>query len=260
MKKLLEATAYKMSFLPEAYGFFHLAFFVGSLVFGFLLAFLLRRISDCRKDRLLLTLGLLLAVSEVYKQLFLYFVENKGSYDWWYFPFQLCSLPMYLCLFVPFLKNGRLKTGFYTFLCTFNLLGGIMAFVEPSGLIHPYWTWTMHSFLWHSVIIFIGFFVWLSGRADLSLRGYADAAGIFFVTAGIATGLNVALNQVSEGNIDMFYINPFYPSEQIVFHEISLSIGIVPGIVVYLSAVCLGAFMVWMGQRFCCRSWNFLMK
>lgn len=40
--------------------------------------------------------GIILAFGELYKQLFLYVIVNHGKYDWWYFPFQLCSTPMYL--------------------------------------------------------------------------------------------------------------------------------------------------------------------
>ena len=32
-------------------------------------------------------------LSEVLKQFLLY--REYGSYDWWYFPFQLCSMPLY---------------------------------------------------------------------------------------------------------------------------------------------------------------------
>ena len=40
--------------------------------------------------RILFSCGLILALMELYKQAFLYFIEFDGHYDWWYFPFQLC--------------------------------------------------------------------------------------------------------------------------------------------------------------------------
>ena len=39
----------------------------------------------------------------------------------------------------------------------------------------------------------------------------------------------------------MFYISPYYPVTQAVFHEISLAAGILPGIAVYLISICVGA-------------------
>ena len=43
---------------------------------------------------------------------------------------------------------------------------------------------------------------------------------------------------------DMFYISPYYPSLQVVFHSIALYIGIIPGNIVYLFCVCLGAALI----------------
>ena len=48
--------------------------------------------------------GLVLTLSEVFKQFFCYYVIADGTYHWGEFPFQLCSIPMYLCLIVPWLK------------------------------------------------------------------------------------------------------------------------------------------------------------
>ena len=65
------------------------------------------------------------------------------------FLFQLCSVPMYLCLLLPLLQtawHGRIARAFYTFLQDYGLLGGVMALAEPSGLMHPYWTLTLHGF------------------------------------------------------------------------------------------------------------------
>ena len=57
-------------------------------------------------DSLLFLCGLILALTEVYKQLFIYYIENNGRYDWWYFPFQLCSIPMYLGLLILLFRKN----------------------------------------------------------------------------------------------------------------------------------------------------------
>ena len=52
---------------------------------------------------------------------------------------------MYLGLFIPMVP-ARIRNVFYLFIQDFGLLGGIMALAEPSGLMHPYWTMTVHGF------------------------------------------------------------------------------------------------------------------
>lgn len=41
----------------------------------------------------------------------------------------------------------------------------------------------------------------------------------------------------------MFYISPYYPITQVVFHQISLALGVIPGIGIYLISICAGAFL-----------------
>lgn len=41
----------------------------------------------------------------------------------------------------------------------YNLLGPVMVFVDPSGLMQPYWTLTLHGFIWHILLIFIGLLI-----------------------------------------------------------------------------------------------------
>lgn len=41
----------------------------------------------------------------------------------------------------------------------------------------------------------------------------------------------------------MFYIAPYYPVTQVVFYQISLILGVMPGIGIYLVSICVGAFL-----------------
>ncbi len=245
--KLIARTAWPMT-PPAPWSPFHIILSLLGLAWSMCLTRLL-----CRKyssgdfqgsgtgaDRaafILWTCGLILAASELYKQLFLYQVVNNGRYDWWYFPFQLCSTPMYLCLVYPLLPQGRPRKAAAVYLQSFGFLGGVMALLEPSGLMHPYWTLTLHGLLWHVMLIFIGLFVTASGLADRNLRSFLWTLPLFWVFCLTATAVNI----LTGGLADMFYISPYYPVTQAVFHEISLAAGILPGIAVYLISICVGA-------------------
>ena len=239
----LEQTAWPMT-PPQPYSAFHLLFAVlGTGLSALLARALARRFRDRPRARLrlLFACGLILALSEIYKQLFLFWIVNRGVYDWWYFPFQLCSLPMYLCLILP-LCTQRLRRILYTFLYSYNLLGALMAFLEPSGLMHPYWTLTLHGFFWHLILIFLGLFLAFSGSADPSPRGFLGATALFFAGCGIATAVNVLSHPF--GAADMFYISPYFPNTQIVFSRIADRFGIAAGNLSYLAAIVFGAFLL----------------
>ncbi|NBH72905.1 hypothetical protein D3Z51_12890 [Clostridiaceae bacterium] len=193
-------------------------------------------------DRILFACGIFLAATELYKQLFLFYFINSRHYDWWFFPFQLCSLPLYLCLMVPFLPSGRLKKAFCTFMQDYNLLGGIAALAVPDGFCHIHWTLTLHGYLWHCLLVLIGLLLLTSGRSDLSRRGFTDTIPWFFVFCGIATAVNVLAP--GHGRADMFYISPYAPSSQPVFHGLSLRLGIWPANLLYLLTILAGAALI----------------
>ena len=202
--------------------------------------------------------GLLMAVSEVWKQYTLTFTLGHGHYNWWYFPFQLCSIPMYLCLLIPWIRSDRLRRTCLTFLADFGLLGGIFAFFDTSGMQYKLLPLTIHSYLWHILLILIGLYTGFSGMdhsrfpsrhrlrfsdhpytPDFSFRGYLCSSEFYLFCCLIATGCNYLFHPF--GKINMFYISPHYWMNQVVFRNITHSFGNPAGILSYIAATMIGA-------------------
>lgn len=248
MEDWLLKTAWPMT-PPLPFSAFHICFTIFGLAAAALLAWRLRHLSYSSRVVILFIMGILLALSECYKQLFLYYVVNHHSYDWWYFPFQLCSIPMYLCLLLPFTgkTGGKWQRILCTFMYSYNLPGSILVFAAPYGMMHPYWTLTLHSFLWHIVLVFIGLLILFSDMGAASYRGLAGATGIFLVCCLIATAVNILASPY--GYPDMFYITPYYPTTQPVFSVIAERFGIMAGDLSYLGTIVFGAFVLHIGYR-----------
>ena len=244
LDRIISDTAWKM-IPPKAYGGFHLIFTLVGVLLSILLAHRLRHLGERGNRRLLVSVGVFLMLTEVYKQLFYYYYIGDNSYQWWIFPFQLCSVPMYLCVIAPFLPDGKIKNGMYHFMTTFNLLGGLMAFLEPSGIIHEYWTLTLHAFIWHMTLVFIGFYLIASGRCAKRISDYRSASVTFLALAVVAFSINLIFRRVSEGTINMFFVGPSN-SPLIVFSWISEKIGWYVSTLLYLPVVCLGAYLIFL--------------
>ena len=137
LQQLMAATAWSMT-KPTGFGSFHLLWLFLVVPTAVFIAWKLRGLGEKGNRRLLIGIGLFLVICEVYKQLFYFFYIENGTYPWWIFPFQLCSVPMYLCLIAPLLKKGKLQSGMYHFMVFFNLLGGLAAMIEISGLSHEF--------------------------------------------------------------------------------------------------------------------------
>lgn len=245
---VLALTAWEME-KPKAYGWFHILFMLIGFSLCFFLAWKLRKTGEKGNKAILLTIGIVLVVCEVYKQL-LYelVVEPEPGYNWGNFSFQLCSIPMYLALLIPMLKPGRIRKALYGFLVNFNLLGGFVAFFEPSGLFHAHWTLTLHALVWHMLLVFLGAYVAFSGRGCNNIKDYWDTVKTFLILCLMAFGINCAFWQMSEGQIKMFFIGPGN-SPIIVFKQISEMFGWYVSMALYIPVVCLGAYLVYLALR-----------
>ena len=148
---------------------------------------------------------------------------------------------MYLCLLLPFVPH-KYQRIFCTFMYNYNLLGAVMVFIDPSGLMHPYWTLTLHGFIWHILLIFIGLLIAFSRMVLPTAKGFWQSTAVFAAGCVIATIINVTSHPY--GNADMFYITPYYATTQIVYSQIAAKFGIFAGNAVYVLSIILGAWLL----------------
>ena len=180
--------------------------------------------------------GWLLIAAEIYKQIRL--TAAYGSYVWWHFPWQLCSLPMYLAAALPFIKNTDRKDTVFAFLAGFGLLGGIAVFFDQSGLHYAQPELTVISYLWHISMVFFGLYAYRGIRGNKN-TGFRKACILYFCCCIVAVILNLVFARF--GEIDLFYINPLTAMSQIVFRELVPLIGNPLTIFLYILSTVLGA-------------------
>lgn len=191
----------------------------------------------------MLEIGLVFLVMETIKQMILI----GHGYNVWYFPFQLCSMPMYLCLIAGILeKRGqglRIQKVIRTFLMDYGMLGGIAALSYSAGFTDTGILYiSIHGYVWHILMIVLAVYIYLKDRADLSLRGFLKATGLFGLLALLAEVINVLLHPF--GDCDMFYISPYHYSSQPFFSTVDQMIGRIPGIIFYLLMIVVGAAII----------------
>jgi hypothetical protein len=200
--------------------------------------------TDRRDIRIMAAWGIFFASLEIAKQAYMcvcvFNIPQGGAYNVWYFPFQLCSMPVYLCLAYAALGAN---TTIATFLQDFGLLGGISALIYRDGFtfaFHPFLT--AHGWIWHTCMILLAVYIWQKGLSGRSARDFVKAAGLFAALSAVAEIINVMLHRF--GDCDMFYISPYHLSSQPVFHDIDLVIGRPAGIAFYLLCVIVGAGII----------------
>lgn len=245
---VLNMTAWRMD-PPQLFGGFHIIASLLAAALAILAAVLFTRRAGSEKDvrRILVSAGWILVVLEVYKQVFIFYIVNDGAYDFWFFPFQLCSVPMYLCILLPFLKE-KSRITLITFMSGYTFVSAVATLIYPEDILRTYISLTAHGFIWHGILLFISLFVVLTGRTDSSYKSLLNTAFLFMILGIIALIINIAVEPVmpaihaahpSVSHIwaAMFYLNPFHISPQPVICDIQKTAGIPAGLVLYMLAI-----------------------
>lgn len=234
--------------------------FLPGFALSVLAAVFCHRLPSKKQKILLNILAVLLPLSELWKQLLLTHA-HKGTYQIWYFPFQLCSTSLYLLpLRQLLLARPNPRTCDFAirtitdFLSDFGLLAGIFAFADQTGMHYAIPVLTWHSYLWHFIMIFLGLFLILSRRSGIYsrscrtvkkfsyLRSFLPAAALFLLLAGIAEIINFLFH--TRGAIDMFYISPWEPSTQVILRDIADQFGRNTEILLYLCMILVSAGLI----------------
>ncbi|MBE6595128.1 MAG: hypothetical protein E7644_04955 [Ruminococcaceae bacterium] len=249
IERLMLALAAEMT-PPPAYGTVHIIMIVVGLSLTVSLAFLCRHLDERKNRILLLSFAGVLIASEVFKQLFLYYVLGNHSFVWGEFPFQMCSMPMYLCPVAVLCKNERVQKAAYGFMMCFNLLGGFAGVFEPSGVLLNRVALTVHAVAWHYGLVFLGFYILFSGRAGRTLRDYFDVVKLFLGLCFVAFVINTLIGITVDATANMFFVGP-NEAPIIVFNAIARKYGWAASTLIYLPVTSLAAGLIfWFGRLY----------
>ena len=157
----------------------------------------------------------ILIILEVYKQLNYSYdpADDMWSYQWYAFPFQFCSTPMYTMLVASLLKEGKVKDSLYAFMATYGLFAGAAVMFYPGDVFIGTIGINIQTMVHHGVMVVMGVLMYVSGRAKLSHKTILKALPVFSIFVALALTANILYAQFGDPNqtFNMFYISPYYP-------------------------------------------------
>lgn len=231
---------------PEAWGSFHLHFFLIGIPLAVIAAFFLRKLSKRAEKRMFLFIGIVLLLSEVFKQLA--YVAVSGAYRFDLIPFQLCSIPMYLCVLIGILPESFFTRASKTFIATFGLMGGMASYIAPGTMCREWFELTVHSFLWHLVLIFLGFYVFFSCFGECDTCRFADALIMYLSFCAVAFLINLLCINAPGGDVNMFYIGPKMSTLPIC-REICMRFGVALNSLIYVFSLSLCSYLIFIFEK-----------
>lgn len=201
---------------PDLFGWFHLLCL--ALMFACCVWIVCRR-KTLTEKKVDLIMGITASVMigfEIYKQLvFSYQGDGNWTYQWYIFPFQFCSTPMYVMLLGALIKNEKMKHACRCFMATYGLFAGAAVMFYPGDVFQGMIGINIQTMLHHGIMFVVGVMLYASGIVKMRPKSAIPALPIFFILLTIAMILNLSIYPLIEGDpsqsFNMFYISPYYP-------------------------------------------------
>ena len=253
---LIERFIYSMQVTmtePESYGWFHLL----CLFVTFVIIFILYKLKDKHSEKQLKCIigiyGVTAFILELAKQVswsFNYDTATKiitWDYEWYAFPFQLCSTPIYVCLICLFLNNNKVRKSLFSYLSFITIWGSIMTMIMPDTCLVDEILINIHTMWLHCGSFIISVYLIMTKEVELNIKSVKRSIIVFILFVLIAQLLNIViynLELLNDETFDMFYISPYFETTLPVFSTLRKIFPYGIYLLLYISALSLGSGVI----------------
>ena len=236
---------------PGLYGWFHLLFFALTILTAIGLTYLYKKNpSEKLTHRVIFWTAILVTVLEIYKQIN-YSFSYEGSitfdYQWYAFPFQFCSTPMYIGLLAGILRKGKLHDSLAAYLATYAMFAGLCVMFYPGDVFISTIGINIQTMICHGSMITVGIYLLATGYVKSEHKTILKAIPVFAVCIMIAMGLNeIAFRTglLNTESFNMFYISPHCDPHLPVYSLVQPLLPFLLEIIVYIAGFSLAAYII----------------
>lgn len=234
---------------PKVFGWFHITAFLLTIAVSALVIVFRKKMSKKFINVSLLAVGIMLIIIEGLKQVLnaLDVVDGVASwsYSWRTFPFQFCSVPMYVMFIAGILRKGKVYNTLLCFLATFGLFGGLITVVYPSTVFSTHLYISLHTMIWHGSMVVVGIMLLATRSVEIKFKTVFKACIIFLIIVAMAEIMNVIWHFFgTEKEFNMLYISPYYESDLPVFKTIQAKAPYAVFLLSYIVGFMLAAIIV----------------
>lgn len=238
---------------PSLYGAFHLVSILLVVLVSAFLILKFRNANDKTFRRVVLFFWAIIALLEIYKQINFSFQYNDGNpywdYQWYAFPFQFCSTPIYALPFIVFLRDGKVRDAFISFMCYFSLIAGIAVMAYPGDVFIGTIGINIQTMFHHGSQVALGIYFAVYKRKKINFRFFASGIPTLLSFLGVALCLNVGVHHFLVANgidetFNMFYLSPYHNSSLPIFSDIAPLVPYPVFLFIYIFAMLVGGIIV----------------
>lgn len=235
---------------PQMYGIFHLSFFIVSIVAGIILCKLKPNPDVTFVRKLLLAVSIVVIVLEIYKQINYSFSYADGitfDYQWYAFPFQFCSTPMYIGLLASLIKKEKLHNALCSYLATFALFAGLCVMFYPVDIYISTIGINIQTSVCHGSMITLGIYLLGSGYVKREHKTILSAVPVFASLVGAAAIMNEIAyftGLLENETFNMFFISPHCDPSLPVYSLVQAVVPFPFCLIIYIVAFSLAAYIM----------------
>ncbi len=235
---------------PTPYGWFHLLCFALSIIASILLCATHKKGDDKRVRRVVFTVACIVAILEIYKQInysFSYGDAITFDYQWYAFPWQFCSMPMYVGLLTGVFRKGRVHAALCAFLATYAVFAGVCVMIYPADVFIKTIGINIQTMICHGSMITVGIYLLYTQYVKLSHKTILPAMSVFAVAVGLAVLFNETVYHtgISEGEtFNMFFVSPHFDPSLPVYSSVQAAVAYPWCLLIYFAAFSAAAYVI----------------
>lgn len=244
--------------LPESYGPYHILCLVLTAALTGLAIYCGRRHGEKQIRLVLLLTGLLVVGLEIYKQINFTFGDGSSapSFQWYAFPFQFCSTPMYVCLLAALTKKGRIHNSLCAYLATYSVFAGTCVMIYPNDVFVETVGINIQTMVCHGAMVVIGGYLLGSGYVKLQFRTVLKAMPVFACAVAMAAGMNELAHMAGIEGFNMFFISPYETCTLPVYSLVHNAVPFPVNLAIYVLGFTAAAFIVLCICKSICYFWT----
>jgi hypothetical protein len=212
---------------PKLFGWVHILSFALAVGLGVFLSIRFKNADQKTVRTILFITSVLTIAFEIYKQ-FVFSASFDGQtvtfdYQWYAFPFQFCSTPMYVGLLASLIKKEWLHKTLCAFLATYGLFAGLVVMFYPGDVFMSIIGINIQTMVCHGLMVSIGIFLLASGYVRPKHSSMLPAICTFAFLISIAMILNEVFyfsGIIGDETFNMFFISRHFPPHLPVYSAI----------------------------------------
>ena len=239
---------------PVAFGWFHLMW-IGFVVVAIVILFKLKNKYSEKQLKLVLGIyGIVALILELLKQLIWSFNYDSitnivtWDYEWYSFPFQLCTTPIFISIICLFLKNNKVRNALLSYMSFTTILGSISTILLPDSCFVSDILVNIHTMWLHLGSFVVSVYLIMSGTVKIEKSNLLNSFTVFIIFVLIAELLNMGIynmNILNGETFNMFYISPYFISSLPVFDIIQQNVPYLLFLLTYISVIFVGSSFIY---------------